>query len=317
MKKPVVPIAYHQCVTHDVITHAGLFPDLHQNRISLLKRNSMFQGATREATLMGQVKVTLEDVECGFAEQVCHVASDKVLIMRLVPKIRTLLNAREVCPAKLYICSGKFLHALGTGESQISMVTIDRSLLAHLNTPIQALLGTAAPFEMTISPCPDATREFADQLNACLAAAARAPDASQAADILLRVIRSTTDVLSEDRAYAAGNVSPTRAYIVREACQLLHAHLFNCDLSIDDICTRLKVSRRTLQYSFQAVIGMAPLNYIRLIRLNAARKLILDAPREEIQGIASEAGFNHLGRFSGYYKDFYGELPSMTGILAG
>jgi hypothetical protein len=28
--------------------------------------------------------------------------------------------------------------------------------------------------------------------------------------------------------------------------------------------------------------------------------------------VATSLGFDHLGRFSGYYKEFFGECPSMT-----
>ncbi|MNE60088.1 transcriptional regulator EutR [compost metagenome] len=59
-------------------------------------------------------------------------------------------------------------------------------------------------------------------------------------------------------------------------------------------------------------MGMSPSNYIRIVRLNVARKLLLLSPSERIQGAAMDAGFNHLGRFSKYYHEFYGELPSET-----
>lgn len=57
---------------------------------------------------------------------------------------------------------------------------------------------------------------------------------------------------------------------------------------------------------------MSPSNYVRTVRLNVARKFMLLSPHDNIQGAALDAGFSHLGRFSKYYQDFFGKLPSQA-----
>ena len=81
-----------------------------------------------------------------------------------------------------------------------------------------------------------------------------------------------------------------------------------------DLCTELGVSVRTLQYAFRAYIGMPPLTYLRLCRLNRARTLLRasEPACENVTRIALQLGFLHLGRFAGDYRRMFGEAPSTT-----
>lgn len=100
-------------------------------------------------------------------------------------------------------------------------------------------------------------------------------------------------------------VDRTREYIL---------HNYDTPPSIIDICQTLKVSRRTLHYAFQKVLGVSPISFIRYVRLNIVRKELLERdPRQNrITEIAQEFGFWHMGMFSHYYKNLFGELPSET-----
>jgi len=52
--------------------------------------------------------------------------------------------------------------------------------------------------------------------------------------------------------------------------------------------------------------------HMRSVRLDMARQAMIRKPGGKIQGAALDAGFGHVARFSKYYFDFYGELPSAT-----
>jgi AraC family ethanolamine operon transcriptional activator len=80
--------------------------------------------------------------------------------------------------------------------------------------------------------------------------------------------------------------------------------------SIADLCRTLGVSRRTLQYCFQDVVGRGPLEFLRAIRLNAVRRSLRTAP--SVTDAAAHWGFWHLGHFSRDYRAMFGELPSQT-----
>jgi AraC family ethanolamine operon transcriptional activator len=84
---------------------------------------------------------------------------------------------------------------------------------------------------------------------------------------------------------------------------------------VADLCRALKVSRRTLQYSFQSVHGVSPVTYLRAVRLNGVRRMLKQAARNPgmcVADIAARWGFWHLSRFAADYKALFGELPSHT-----
>ncbi len=88
--------------------------------------------------------------------------------------------------------------------------------------------------------------------------------------------------------------------------------------SIAEICLRFNVGRRVLNYSFAEVVGSSPLNYLRSMRLNGARRdLRKQGQTISIQDVAGRWGFSHLPRFSAEYRKLFGELPSETRQQAG
>ncbi|PVB60961.1 AraC family transcriptional regulator [Labrenzia sp. 011] len=84
--------------------------------------------------------------------------------------------------------------------------------------------------------------------------------------------------------------------------------------TIADICTALNVSQRTLQYAVREYVGLSPLAYLRVCRLNRARAALAAASPQDttITQVAMRFGFLHLGRFAGGYRQMFGETPSET-----
>ncbi len=83
---------------------------------------------------------------------------------------------------------------------------------------------------------------------------------------------------------------------------------------VDDLCERLHVTRRTLQNHFNTVLGMAPKDYLKRVRLNAVRRALQygSDPSRSVHDVAMHWGFWHLGHFSHDYRELFGELPSAT-----
>lgn len=102
-------------------------------------------------------------------------------------------------------------------------------------------------------------------------------------------------------------------YLVKRSRELLESNVCT-PLSILSLCEQLKVSRRTLQASFQTVAGIGPLEYLRNIRLNAVRRRLGTTRSDELQvgDAAAEMGFFHLSHFARNYKALFDELPSET-----
>lgn len=103
-------------------------------------------------------------------------------------------------------------------------------------------------------------------------------------------------------------------WFVRRAREYLLAHQDE-PLSILDLCRTLRVSRRTLQYAFQDVLGVSPGVYLRTVRLNGVRRE-LRRSRVAVQDAAARWGFWHLSQFACDYRRLFGERPSET-LLRG
>jgi AraC-like DNA-binding protein len=119
-------------------------------------------------------------------------------------------------------------------------------------------------------------------------------------------------VQSDDDGSPALPHMSTQSYIVRKSQEIA---LDSDDdvLTVLDLCHHLKISRRTLQYSFQNIAGTTPTAYLRSIRLNAVRRFLMTTPSTvRIGDAAAQFGFCHFGRFSAYYQQHFHELPSQT-----
>lgn len=105
-----------------------------------------------------------------------------------------------------------------------------------------------------------------------------------------------------------------RKKIVDRTLQLM-VNEYTQPLTITEICNHVGVSRRKLQYCFQEVLGINPIAYLKIIRLNQVHQQLLKA-ESSIQDIAFRYGFWHLGHFSSDYKKLFAETPSMTMLKA-
>jgi AraC family ethanolamine operon transcriptional activator len=112
-----------------------------------------------------------------------------------------------------------------------------------------------------------------------------------------------------------------RQQIVEHVKEYLREHQDSA-VTINDLCTLCNISRRTLQYSFETILGISPLRYLRLSRLNGARRELLTSQKISIDkssvnkvsiaDIAAQWGFWHLSQFTQDYKQLFNELPSVT-----
>ncbi|WP_421983954.1 helix-turn-helix domain-containing protein [Roseibium sp.] len=73
-------------------------------------------------------------------------------------------------------------------------------------------------------------------------------------------------------------------------------------------------SPRVFEQAFSSQVQMGPLTYSRVVRLNNARRKLLNADHAgvSIGDIAAEEGFWDWSRFTSHYRRQFGELPSDT-----
>jgi len=134
---------------------------------------------------------------------------------------------------------------------------------------------------------------------------------AQAEQAVLRAVLSMLDTGTVDKA--ASNSFRRRQRIVLQARDHVLDHRDQL-VTVPELCQRLHVSRRTLQYCFEDVLGISPLQYLRAIRLNGARRELRQslANAQTVGEVAAHWGFWHLSQFASDYRKLFGQSPSQS-----
>lgn len=148
--------------------------------------------------------------------------------------------------------------------------------------------------------------------------------ASPTFDLMLHLVRSrlgmavaldVASVFIYDQARAATDAQPLVSlgrldgYDARlaQAVRLMEAHI-DQPLTVAAIARRTGVTARTLETIFRQSIGETPGAYYLRLRLNAARRLVLDT-RIAMADIAGRTGFSSAAGFSRAFSKAFGQAP--------
>ncbi|QDZ01430.1 GlxA family transcriptional regulator [Nitratireductor mangrovi] len=93
-----------------------------------------------------------------------------------------------------------------------------------------------------------------------------------------------------------------------QAIRLMESHV-DRPLPVSAIARRCGVTARTLETIFAAAIGETPGAYYLRLRLNAARRLVLDTA-EPMADIAARTGFSSAAAFSRAFSRTFGQPPA-------
>ena len=99
--------------------------------------------------------------------------------------------------------------------------------------------------------------------------------------------------------------------VISRAVEYIDAELGG-SISSADLTVAAASSLSKLERTFRREIGLTPSAYVRVRRLHAARAEFRSGCVRQVAAVAFDNGFRHLGRFSGAYRRFFGELPSET-----
>jgi AraC family ethanolamine operon transcriptional activator len=106
--------------------------------------------------------------------------------------------------------------------------------------------------------------------------------------------------------------------IVQDALDFMVAHITE-PLTLQELCNACGRSKRSMIYHFSDVLGITPMAYFKLQRLNAVRRALKVANPDttRVLDIAADFGFYHIGHFAVDYRELFGVLPSMTLASSG
>ncbi|MBW7972490.1 helix-turn-helix domain-containing protein [Bradyrhizobium sp. BR 10289] len=167
------------------------------------------------------------------------------------------------------------------------------------------------------SPAPDVLASLRRSMSNALETAAHDPDVlndQTSRSVLERLLFATMDAAIRSSAKRAPARTTTDSYqrIVAEMERLIRHDLATWHKTTE-LAERVGVSVRTLQSATQAICGMSPHRYSRVLRLWSVRKLLRTGPAgRSVKACAIGHGFWHLSEFAASYRAAFGELPSET-----
>jgi AraC-like DNA-binding protein len=129
-------------------------------------------------------------------------------------------------------------------------------------------------------------------------------------------IRKLEDQLLDVLVHAGGSAAfqrrPPSDHCDVEALKAWLAARAHGPVRMTELSKRAGVSQRTVERSFLRT-GCTPLEYLRGVRLEHARQMLVAATATTtVAEVARAAGFTHLSRFAIEYRGRFGELPSQA-----
>lgn len=290
--------------------HAACMPDWDTNQYQILNSRSDFSGSLSTLSLGDKFNICFEHIDTGMISQLGAPILDKIVMVFFLEG-NAIINGRKI-ENDLYLFSKVGIRAFAKKKITLAIMTFDPEFFVRKFGYASAHIERANPFEMSVgmnSVNLSCLRENLKQLMFSTSINCPSTVVVSQLSTLFNCLRSS---LTETVLTHPFDEISNRQFIFDAAIKVMADLYRDESLEVNDICESIHVSRRTLQYSFTEISGITPRNYLRILRLNNAYRNLLNASGESIQNIAMDAGFNHIGRFSQYYKEFFGELPSET-----
>ncbi|HQW96465.1 MAG TPA: helix-turn-helix domain-containing protein, partial [Saprospiraceae bacterium] len=95
---------------------------------------------------------------------------------------------------------------------------------------------------------------------------------------------------------------------VKKVREIVEANFSNYDFSVDQLCKIIFMSHSQLHRKLEALTGCSPNKFIRIVRLNRAKELLLNKALS-IAAVALDCGYNDPGYFARVFKQEYGNTP--------
>ena len=101
--------------------------------------------------------------------------------------------------------------------------------------------------------------------------------------------------------------------IALEIRDRLYSHM-DAVVEIRALAKEYGISEKSLQNGFRSLFGFTPKQFIRLLKLNLVHHDLRRAQygEEKVIRIANRWGFFHMGNFTRYYKELFGQTPVET-----
>ncbi|WP_319558162.1 AraC family transcriptional regulator [Thiomicrorhabdus sp.] len=121
-------------------------------------------------------------------------------------------------------------------------------------------------------------------------------------EILYRLLASNRNDALLQYAYSEGN-----AYRISKTIAYINDHLFE-DLNVEELARRANMGTSTFHKHFKNMTRVSPLKYIKIQRLQSARKFML-LNKMNVSSASFKVGYQSASQFSRDYSDYFGVNP--------
>ncbi len=136
------------------------------------------------------------------------------------------------------------------------------------------------------------------------------PFGEQISNVVARTIAWMGDACNA-RCTDASNGNGVRRRVAKLAQGFIEEN-YREAVRLEDLCSATGVGVRTLQRCFREYFDLTITEYLKTVRLDAARRELaaVHASQRSVTTIALQHGLSHLGRFSVEFRERFGESPS-------
>lgn len=275
-----------------------------------------FAGGLDELHLPG-VQVFRERINQS-VHQACRVRADALWFGMPLEQEESRINGRKANAASVMVRpGGKAFELVTPRDHDIYGIVVSRSLCeerARRNGSAGCLAGIDGAELLRVDPAARAAclRMLSTLLGGGDSAASVEATQHRVVDTLLSMLGATSIEAAalKSQQRRRGIVAKARDYLVEHRDRAV---------TIPELCEHACVSRRTLQYCFEEVLGVSPVVYLRRLRLNAIRRMLLEEPPHArgIGRLAADWGIDNFSQFSSDYKKLFGKSPSAYAREAG
>ena len=315
---PATPATANWSVSYDVETHAAGLSGWQQRYDQL--SSGAFRGALADVWI-DDLQVFRERTSHA-VRQACTIRPGAVWCGVTLAHDGSRIEGHVVGEGGVMVCGSDAEFELATPDHHdILGIVASRSSLQAVAQALGQPLGAGVLDRPTWLACPpDARAQLVRGLTLLVDEAGTAlscHDLAQARRFAQHaVLESLLTVLAAPQADHKERQSfQRRCRLVRAACEAVED---SCQVpaaaspTVPDLCERLHVSRRTLQYAFETVVGTSPVVYLRTLRLNAVRRDLRSGRAATVQDAAARHGFWSLSQFGSDYRRQFDERPSQT-----
>lgn len=104
-------------------------------------------------------------------------------------------------------------------------------------------------------------------------------------------------------------ITPLDQQLVEKAIQIVEENIADSEFSVEELASRLNISRSYFYKKLTKITGKKPIEFIRTIRMKRACQL-LEESQLQVSEIAYMLGYNSPRIFSRHFKDEFGVSPS-------